>query len=79
MQVQVALETSFLDQQTNTWEEEEHIQEENVPGSKRSPFILSKMVYLWLNLFRIMQCIIRNFRMLLCSCTDNVAGASYVN
>ena len=43
MRVQVALETSFLDQQASTWEEEEHVQEENVPKSKRSPFVLSRL------------------------------------
>lgn len=34
-EVQVALETSFLDQQANHWEEEEHMLEESVPRSKR--------------------------------------------
>jgi len=34
-EVQVALETSPLDGQASTWDEEEHIQEENFPRSKR--------------------------------------------
>ena len=38
----MALETSFLDEQTNPWEEEERLREESLPKSKRSPFILSK-------------------------------------
>ena len=40
----MTLETSLLDeQQANTWEEEEHMQqEENLPRSKRSPFIFVK-------------------------------------
>ena len=39
----MALETSLLDeQQADTWEEEEHMQEENLARRKRSPFLLSK-------------------------------------
>jgi len=34
-EVQVALETSFLDEQTNPWEEEERLREESLPKSKR--------------------------------------------
>jgi len=46
-EVQVALETSFLDQQASHWEEEERMQEESVPRSKRPRLELHENKMQW--------------------------------